>query len=498
MQIVARVTDENQEDVGGEWGGEEETNDENHKGGDQFKRSEEFHKDIKEQEEYEQDEEAHGKESLAGNFDDSSAKGSLGEHVYIMAKGTDEADVDVFEHKESNEVGKAIVNEGAEDELERDISERNGKLQGNIHSVNESQRNGETDCALANHFVNVMTRDDEHQTLLSELKEEDVNFVGKSGTSSFSFKCDERAEKRREFYSKLEERLRAKEVEKNQMQAKTQEEMEMEMRHLRKSLTFKASPMPNFYQESPVVKTAVKKTQLTRPKSPKLATARRMSVSGAEMGGNGVQSQRMRLEMLEQIERYRTSSATPAVKEFEHPSPPPGSVNQELPSSSSEETLPTLPTVISEEESLSLPGAQDEESAPPPSTSSAVTETASPSSSAANDVPEQSLPASETLSPTPNTIPKVSDEYTKSLPLQSAAVPAEEQAGGNITVGLIGLVGGVLVGVAVLLNLPTDLAATANSSNAVVDTTPEGEKQQNYSSQAKDSERSTIPENDQV
>ncbi|CAK9857471.1 unnamed protein product, partial [Sphagnum jensenii] len=313
---------------------------------------------------------------------------------------------------------------------------------------------------------------------------------------NFSFKCDERAEKRREFYSKLEERLRAKEVEKNQMQAKTQEEMEMEMRHLRKSLTFKASPMPNFYQESPVVKTAVKKTQLTRPKSPKLATARRMSVSGAEMGGN--ESQRMRLEMLEQIERYRTSSATPAVKEFEPPSPPPGSVNQELPSSSSEEALPTLPTVISEEESLSLPGAQDEESAPPPSTSSAVTETASPSSSAANDVPEQSLPASETLSPTPNTIPKVSDEYTKSLPPQSAAVPAEEQAGGNITVGLIGLVGGVLVGVAVLLNLPTDLAATANSSNAVVDTTPEGEKQQNYSSQAKDSERSTISENDQV
>lgn len=102
--------------------------------------------------------------------------------------------------------------------------------------------------------------------------------------SGFSFKSDERAEKRREFYSKLEEKMKAKEEEKNQNQAKTQEELENKMKLLRKSLTFKATPLPSFYQESAPPKVEVRKIPPTRPKSPKLTTSRRSSLVGDREG----------------------------------------------------------------------------------------------------------------------------------------------------------------------------------------------------------------------
>ncbi|KAM3267072.1 hypothetical protein P3L10_004067 [Capsicum annuum] len=72
----------------------------------------------------------------------------------------------------------------------------------------------------------------------------------KQNGSSFCFKNEERAMKRKEFFMKIEEKVHAKEEKNTSSPSKNPEEKkEAEIKQLWRNLNFKATPMPAFYRE---------------------------------------------------------------------------------------------------------------------------------------------------------------------------------------------------------------------------------------------------------
>ncbi|KAK6163135.1 hypothetical protein DH2020_002976 [Rehmannia glutinosa] len=136
-------------------------------------------------------------------------------------------------------------------------------------------------CALAIDIVGLNI----HSTATSVRKSRVTVPVGPK------FCCVDRLERRKEFYSKLEEKHKAMEKERLEHEARIKEEEEKAIKQLRKSMVYKANPVPSFYREGPPPKVELKKVPVTRAKSPNLTRRKSfgdaVKISPEEKGSNG-------------------------------------------------------------------------------------------------------------------------------------------------------------------------------------------------------------------
>lgn len=127
-----------------------------------------------------------------------------------------------------------------------------------------------------------------------------------------TFTCTERLEKRKEYYAKLEEKRKALEAEKREYEARTKEDDEAAIKQLRKSMTFRANPVPSFYHEKPPPKKELKKLPTTRAVSPKFV--RRKSCSDAVTSSEDNLSARARASRRSLGSQRESSTPTSSLK----------------------------------------------------------------------------------------------------------------------------------------------------------------------------------------